>query len=116
MEDNEWLKTLKVGDKVFVRHGYDSKNMSIRTVKKITPKKNIRLNNDLLFKNGECKQSVWSSDYLIKYSDEKMDEIYDMRAHHARRQKLMNVKWQNISDELIDAVYDRVYEAGIFDE
>lgn len=117
MEDNEWLKDLNVGDKVFVRHGYDSKNMSIRTIKKITPKKNIRLNNDLLFKNGECRQGVWSSDYyLIQWSQETENELRNLREQRSRVNKLDDINWQDVNVVIMDATYDALYEAGVFDE
>ena len=116
-EDKEWIKDLEVGDKVFVRRGYNDIDMSTRIVKKITPKRNVRLNNDLLFKGGVCRQGVWSMGFfLVKYSEEKMNEILDARVRLARRRKLADVRWQDVSDELMDAVYDQLNEAGVFDE
>ena len=87
-DDKEWLKELKAGDKVFVRRGFDDSDVDVQIVKRITPKGAVRIDNDILFKNGVCREGVWMPDkYLVKYSEEKMDEIRVVRARrgHVRR-------------------------------
>lgn len=60
----EWIKNLKVGDKVFVcwRMG-----RSLRTVEKITPKGNIRVGGTLFNSDGsERGGDVWSRSFLAE--------------------------------------------------
>lgn len=60
----EWIKNLKVGDKVFVcwRMG-----RALRTVEKITPKGNIRVNGILFNTDGsERGGDIWSKSFLAE--------------------------------------------------
>lgn len=64
MITKEWIKNLKVGDKVFVcwRMG-----RSLRTVEKITPKGNIKVNGILFNTDGsERGGDVWSKSFLAE--------------------------------------------------
>lgn len=115
--DKEWIKELKHGDKVFVRRGFDDSDMDVHEVKRITPKGAVRLNNDELFKNGYCHKGVWQVDnYLVQFSEEKMDEIRVVRTRRTHVRKLENVRWGYLKPEVVDAVYDGLNEAGVFDE
>ena len=115
--DKEWIKELKAGDKVFVRRGFDDSDMNVHIVKRITPKGAVRLNNDELFKNGVCSKGVWqANNYLIKHSEEKMDEIRMVRTRRTHLYKIENVRWGYVKPEVVDVVYVMLSEAGVFDE
>ena len=53
---NEWLKNLKVGDKVFVKSNF---NKSLATVQRITPSGRIVVNNTL-YTNGFNRSNIWN--------------------------------------------------------
>ena len=117
MEDKEWINELKAGDKVFVRRGSNDTDMSTYIVKKITPKGSVRLDNDVLFNDGVYNPGLWSPyHYLVKYSEEKMTKIRVVRTRRTHVRKLENVRWGQVKPELVDAVYDMLNEAGVFDE
>ena len=69
----EWIKNLKVGDKVFVcwRMG-----QSLREVEKITPKGNIKVGGTLFNANGsERGGDVWSKSYLAEATPEAINSF-----------------------------------------
>lgn len=78
MEDKEWLKELKVGDKVFiVEEYYNQKSTKIASVERITPTGQIVIGN-MRFKNGLIPSSDrWRTHYtyLKKYSEEEYNAL-----------------------------------------
>lgn len=70
---NDWLKNLKVGDKVIV-----SCRMGdvIRTVEKITPAGNIKVNGTLFNSNGlERGGDTWNMTYLHEATPEAVQKV-----------------------------------------
>lgn len=83
---NEWLKTLKVGDKVIVESRY---KRTITTVEKITAAGNIKANGILFNSNGmERGGGVWNTTYLKQATPEVIEEITN-QAIIAKAIKLM---------------------------
>ena len=119
-DDKEWLKELKAGDKVFVKRGSDFGGMRVQTVKRITPAGQIRLENDMMFKSdGVHNTGSWSmyNDFLVECNDVNVATVKDIRRYRSRMHKLSNVKWgEDVSAEMVDAVYGMLNEAGVFDE
>ena len=68
-----WIENLKVGDKVFInwRGG-----CSLRTVEKITPAGNIKVNGTLFNANGQERGGdVWSKSYLSEATPEEINSF-----------------------------------------
>ena len=71
-----WIENLKAGDQVIV---HTNMGRVIRTVEKITPAGNIKLNNGTIFnKDGsERGGSKWNTTYLGEATPEVVKEIKD---------------------------------------
>lgn len=85
MEREEWLKSLKAGDKVCNRTS-DGKSYYFLEVKNITKGGNIRLTNGVLLKNGRAHKShgVWSGS--ISYDIEPItEEVIKIVKRHRER-------------------------------
>ena len=82
----DWIKNLKVGDKVFVcwRMG-----RSLRTVEKITPKGYIKVGGSLYNTDGSERNSdIWSRCYLSEATPEEI-RLFAEQATIKRAIKLM---------------------------
>ncbi len=82
----EWIKNLKVGDKVFVcwRMG-----RSLKTVEKITPKGYIKVGGSLYNADGSERNSdIWSRCYLSEATPEAI-RLFTEQATIKRAIKLM---------------------------
>lgn len=83
---NDWIKDLKVGDKVIVSSLY---RKSVGTVEKITPAGNIKVNGILFNSNGwERGGGAWDRSYLSKATPENI-EIIKQESTIAKAKKLM---------------------------
>ncbi len=77
--NNDWLKSLKVGDKVFV-HWHGGKTY-LRVVQHITPKGNIRVDGNL-FKDGRFgRKTSWylSIARLEEYNEENKQKYHEQQ-------------------------------------
>ena len=80
-ENDEWIKDLKEGDKIYTYGGgFGGNHYTLRTVKKITPKGHVRLDDDDLYKNGYHRTDSWHGYYLKQYTIELEKKL----AHAAR--------------------------------
>lgn len=68
---SDWLKNLKVGDKVFVR---SNRGISLETVQKVTPTGKIVVNNTL-YTNGSNRSNMWNFLSLVEATDEAVDKF-----------------------------------------
>lgn len=73
MENKDWLNDLKVGDKVFVVSNWAGGSVSLSTVSKITPTRQIVVNG-MRFKDGKCRTSQWHSFYLEEATSDRIRE------------------------------------------
>lgn len=69
----EWLKNLKVGDKVFV---HSNRNLSLETVQRITPTGRIVVNNTQYI-NGGNQSNVWNVLRLYEATEERIKSFYN---------------------------------------
>lgn len=109
----EWLKQLKVGDKVIVteynrfsalQHRYRSE-----TVEKITPTGQLKVSNcPANFKNGTMLGSnseyATSSTYLEPHEPERVAEINAINHRRKILKKIASVKWDDIGNNTIEQV------------
>lgn len=71
MMNDEWIKDLKVGDKVYVRGGsFGGEQHTLTKVIKITPAGKIKIEGGNLFKDGLHKCDSWHWDVLEQYTSE----------------------------------------------
>lgn len=90
MADYDWIKDLKVGDKVFV---WNSNYCETLFVEKITPTGLIKVNGNLYNENGYLRGSdIWYRPQLIQWSQEKEDELRREKYIKAVVRKLTGLK------------------------
>lgn len=110
MSDYEWTKNLKPGDKVYVQSGYIGEYLKIHTVKNITPKGKVRLDNGKLFTDGFRRvEGYASNEFLVKWTQELEDRIKFNDMINKKRKDLRSVNWSLISQVLIDQIHDLVF-------
>ena len=68
---NEWLKTLKAGDKVFVRSNF---RKSLKTVQRITPTGRIVVDNTQ-YVNGIYRSDAWNIFSLEEATEEEVNRF-----------------------------------------
>lgn len=72
---NDWIKDLKVGDKVIISNVYATR---IGVVEKITPAGNIKANRVLFNPNGrERGGDIWACSHLRRATPEAIKKIED---------------------------------------
>lgn len=70
-DDNNWIKKLKKGDKIYIcSDKFLSNIITLTTVKKVTAKGYIRVENGDLYYNGNCKIDTWTQYFLKQYNPE----------------------------------------------
>lgn len=99
MKDNEWIKNLTVGSKVYVLdNNYGKNRYKLHTVKKITPKGHVRIDNGDLFKGGTCKTSDWSWNILVEYTEELETELDKQKRIEFLQYSINGLDARNIND------------------
>jgi len=109
MTDNEWLSSLKDGDKVAVEHNYyGTKSYTIVTIEKITPTRQIKVSGylekfrDGRLPRGDSRMSMGISDCLVKITDEVLEA--------GIRLELLNyiskIKFNSLSTEKLKQIKD----------
>lgn len=99
MINNDWLKELKVGDKVVVNNRY---RKILTTVIKITPKGFIKTENGFQFNSDGTQRSsnIWDSATLLQFTDEVMLEF--------KKNKLVNqckeIKFSELTIEQLEQI------------
>lgn len=69
----DWIKDLKVGDKVIISHRLGK---CVATVEKITPAGNIKANGTLFLPSGmERGGNMWDRSFLSKATPEEVERI-----------------------------------------
>lgn len=111
MFNDEWLKNLKVGDKVVVHYGTGGSMRAITTVEKITPKRVISVKgwsatfNEHGFERGKHdRANAFSRASLAEATPETMNEI----RLKVRRRWLRNLDWDKVPDEVVKQACDLI--------
>jgi len=101
---DEWIKELKAGDKVYIDSSrFGSIQLSLTTVKKITPKGYVRTNNnnDSLFRNG-----WYQSWHLVQWTQEIEDKL-KAEAHFNQLAHSINaIDARTLTPEQVQKIYD----------
>ncbi len=102
--DTEWLKSLKIGDKVLIRS-----RIGYRTdiVEKITPTGQIKIkSSDYKFKNGEqLGRSKWDyGTYIEEWTVEKQTSIDNEKKRDSLAFKMRNVNFYELSLEQLEKI------------
>lgn len=109
MDRDEWLKTLKPGDKVANKEysGLDrEKQYRFYEIKKITPKGSIRLTNDILLNSKGCYYKYIGWGHCKAYNIEPItQEILD---YEEERKAYNNLRYE--VDELCDKFRRKTYD------
>lgn len=82
----DWLKNLKVGDKVFVTTSFTK---DLKTVQRITPTGRVVVNNTQ-FVDGVNRSSMWQSIYLEEATDEAVERYNAVKFIKQVREALKN--------------------------
>ena len=105
--DTEWIKELKEGDKVYSYGGrLGNRQRSLHTVKKITPKGHIRLDDDDLYMDGYHRMDAWGGYYLKQYTPE-LEQKLAQAAHISKMQyTINNMDMRKISTDKLQRIWD----------
>lgn len=113
MENKDWIKELKVGDKVFIeqRHG-----LSLTTVKTITKKGYIRTEYNYLFRNGTCRIDAYTS-WDLKQCTPELENKFHFNNKIARmRKEIKNVDYSKVHHIHVDAIWHILNEHGFIEK
>ena len=104
-----WIENLKVGDQVIV---HTNMGRVIRTVEKITPAGNIKLNNGTLFnKDGtERGRSTWNTTYLGEATPEVVKEIKEKHFIICVKKQLKEFLKKDLTIEQARALFQLIKE------
>lgn len=106
MNGTEWLSKLKEGDRVYIKHSaFGTATLNLTTVKKVTPKGNIRTGNDQLFINGTCKTGTWSHVDLVEWTVELEKKLFETEQLQAMISKIKSFDMRNIKPEMVKEIY-----------
>jgi len=102
---DQWLKDLKIGDRVIVERSYIDISMSVSMVVRITPKGGIRIKGfeSRLFKDGEGNiRGDYALHRLLIPTEERIDEIRMLRI----RDEIRSTNWHLIDDDVVKSIYE----------
>ena len=101
--NEEWLKTLKPGDKVYYIRG---EIVGIKTVERLTPTGRVILKGKSgQFINGRHRIDTYNSERIIELTNELQKEFRD----RARLKKIKAYDWTKSDHDTIVAVYKILY-------
>lgn len=100
---DEWIKNLKVGDKVIVSGRF---NLDfVDQVVKILPSGNIKTSKSLFKPNGfERSSDRWNTNNISQYTEEKQNKIN----HRIRCHFLTNVTFIDLPADVVQQIYTLV--------
>lgn len=98
---DEWLEKLKVGDVVVIGDTYYPYSMSITKVERLTATQVIVGGSKYCRSNGSAiGGSIWTRNGMYEATPELVRKVKVGRA----RQRLIQVNWNNVSDELVSQI------------
>ena len=110
---DEWIKNLKVGDKVYIDSSkFGETKLSLTTVKKITPKGYVRTNdnNDSLFRNGLYRIDECARWYLVQWTQELEDKL-KAEAHFNQLAHAINaIDARTLTPDQVQKIYNVIKE------
>lgn len=110
-DSTEWIKELKEGDKVYSHGGrLGNRQYSLRTVKKITPKGHVRLDDDDLYRNGYHSIDSWGGYYLKQYTPELEQRLAQARHVSKMQYTINNMDMRKISTDKLQRIWDILKE------
>ena len=103
---DEWIKELKAGDKVYVRHGMNRDNLCRTTVKRITPKGHVRTEDDNLFRDGFRRIDPWNSETLVEWT-QKIEDKLKAKAHFNQLAHSINaIDARTLTPDQVQKIFD----------
>ncbi|OMF70492.1 hypothetical protein [Paenibacillus glucanolyticus] len=99
-ENDEWLKTLKVGDEVTYSTRWHKDVITI--IKKITPTGQIKTEDNKTFKKGYCRLDTWDGCWLNPVTDEVRERIL----HRSIYRKVADTDWAKVSVDKLKRIAD----------
>lgn len=110
MDNNDWLKSLKVGDKIIVDStGLYGSGESVHTVEKITPSWQIKVSGyDSKFKNGQMLGN-WRFK-LVKWTNEKEEAIKYGCANRAMASQLLKYDFTKLNNDKLSRIIHIINE------
>lgn len=111
---SDWIKNLKVGDKVIVHYaGRGFVPRSVQIVTKIN-KTTVVVGRDLYSLAGVSRGGdAWSKTYIFPYTEEEENKILLEEEHRKLQFYLSNrVKWDDLPIEKLREIYKIVNEDG----
>ena len=107
MSDNNWIKELKEGDKVYTRGGgFQRDALTLAIVKKVTSKGHIRLENGNLYHNGSHRVDSWTHYDLVQHTPE-LEAKLKAEAHY--NHMCYSINAQDMRGKPVDQV-QRIYD------
>lgn len=111
INNDEWLKILRAGDKVYIDSGrFGPTDLNLTTVKKITQKGHVRTENNMLFRGGHRRIDAWQTISLVQWTQELEIKERNSKILSQKIHKMKNTDWSNISIEKINKIYSIAYE------
>ena len=109
--NTDWIKDLEVGDKVYIKQReFETAQLDLTTVKKITPKGHIRTNDNSLFRDGERRVDSWTHWYLVQWTQELKDKL-KAEAHYKHMCYSINaIDARTLTPEKVQKIYDIIKE------
>lgn len=107
MSKNDWIKELKEGDKVYTQGGgFSTNTLTLTTVKKITPKGHVRIENGTLYRNGSHRVDSWTHYNLVQHTPE-LELKLKAKVHYSHMCHSINA--QDMRGKSLDQV-QRIYD------
>lgn len=111
MENKDWLKELKIGDKVIVDSSrFGQKNLSICVVNKITKKGFLKVGTSQrdmgLFREGEKKVDSYGYNHLVQWTQELEDDIRVKNRLRYNVNQLFKTNWVEVSPKKIEKIIE----------
>ena len=101
--NEEWLKSLKPGDKVYFTRGSTN---GIRRVERITPTGRVVLvGHSGQFINGTHKLDAWNFEHITELTDERKSGFHN----RIKTRKIKEYDWKEASANTVNAVYGILY-------
>ncbi len=97
-----WLRDLKPGDKVIVSRSDTHRTEVVRLVEKVTPTGRLTVGGMQFDARGYRKISTWHSDLLSPWTPAGEDAIKRAHRRAANTNVLRNVRWHELSDEVLE--------------
>jgi len=109
--NDEWIKALKQGDKVYTKKdGFNNSIYVLHTVKKITPKGYVRLDDDSLYLDGYRRIiDSYHKLKLVQWTPELEIELEEKAHLRIMQNMINNLDMRTQPTEVVQAIYDQIW-------